>query len=155
MLWLCPPTSPYPFLLTQNLSSKRIAPTDIMWPKLHDQYTQYLWLKGGFIIAFIVVPCREAIFLPKQLLWLTGGYVWTQTGLSCMHSPYLRHLRQNFCYLLCSACLMCLHSRYSHSSCLSWCRCQHNCFLVQYVCMLRLSFLAVFHKHHVLISPWS
>ena len=35
-----------PFLLTQNLSSKRIAPTDNMRPKLHDEYTHHQWLKG-------------------------------------------------------------------------------------------------------------
>ena len=39
-----PPLPIPPFLLAQNLSSKRIAPTDNMWPKLHDEYTQ--WLKG-------------------------------------------------------------------------------------------------------------
>ena len=42
-----PPTSPIPpFLLTQNASSKRIAPTDNMQPKLHDEYTRHQWLKG-------------------------------------------------------------------------------------------------------------
>ena len=35
-----------PLLLVQNLSSKRIAPTDNMRPKLHDEYTRYQWLKG-------------------------------------------------------------------------------------------------------------
>ena len=35
MSGLCLPTSPIPpFLLAQNLSSKRIAPTDNMWSKL-------------------------------------------------------------------------------------------------------------------------
>ena len=32
-----PPPTP-PFFLAQNLSSKRIAPTDNMRPKLHDEY---------------------------------------------------------------------------------------------------------------------
>ena len=32
--------------LAQNLSSKRIAPTDNMWPKLHYAYTRHQWLKG-------------------------------------------------------------------------------------------------------------
>ena len=36
-----PPPIP-PFLLVQNLPSKRIAPTDNMWPKLQDKYTQCL-----------------------------------------------------------------------------------------------------------------
>ena len=40
-----PPPIP-PFLLAKNLSSKRIAPTDNMWPKLHDEYTCRQWLKG-------------------------------------------------------------------------------------------------------------
>ena len=40
-----PPPIP-PFLLAQNLSSKRIVPTDNMWPKLHDEYTHHQWLKG-------------------------------------------------------------------------------------------------------------
>ena len=40
-----PPPIP-PFLLAQNLSSKRIAPTDNMQPKLHDEYTRHQWLKG-------------------------------------------------------------------------------------------------------------
>ena len=35
-----PPPIP-PFLLAQNLSSKRIAPTDNMRPKLHDEYTHH------------------------------------------------------------------------------------------------------------------
>ena len=35
-----------PFLLGQYLSSKRIAPTDNMRPKLHDEYTRHQWLKG-------------------------------------------------------------------------------------------------------------
>ena len=40
-----PPPIP-PFLLAQNLSSKQIAPTDNMRPKLHDEYTRHQWLKG-------------------------------------------------------------------------------------------------------------
>ena len=40
-----PPPIP-PFLLAQNLSSKRIAPTDNVRPKLHDEYTRHQWLKG-------------------------------------------------------------------------------------------------------------
>ena len=40
-----PPPNP-PFLLAQNLSSKRIAPTVNMRPKLHDEYTSHQWLKG-------------------------------------------------------------------------------------------------------------
>ena len=40
-----PPPIP-PFLLAQNLSSKWIAPTDNVWPKLHDKYAHYQWLKG-------------------------------------------------------------------------------------------------------------
>ena len=32
---------PPPFLLVQNLSSKRIVPTDNMRPKLHDEYTRH------------------------------------------------------------------------------------------------------------------
>ena len=32
--------------LAQNLSSKWIAPTDNMRPKLHDEYTRHQWLKG-------------------------------------------------------------------------------------------------------------
>ena len=35
-----PPLIP-PFLLVQNLSSKQIAPTDNMCPKLLDQYTRH------------------------------------------------------------------------------------------------------------------
>ena len=35
-----------PFMLAQNLPSKRIAPTDNMRPKLHDEYTRQCWLKG-------------------------------------------------------------------------------------------------------------
>ena len=34
------------FLLAQNLSSKLIAPTDYMQPKLHDKYTCHQWLNG-------------------------------------------------------------------------------------------------------------
>ena len=41
------PPPPIPlFLLAQYLSSKRIAPTDNMQPKLHDKYTCHQWLKG-------------------------------------------------------------------------------------------------------------
>ena len=40
-----PPPIP-PFLLVQNLSSKWIAPTDNMRPKLHDKDTRHQWLKG-------------------------------------------------------------------------------------------------------------
>ena len=35
-----------PFLLSQNLSSKQIVPTDNMRPKFHDKYTRHQWLKG-------------------------------------------------------------------------------------------------------------
>ena len=35
-----------PFLLAQNLSLKRIVPTDNVQPKLHDEYTCHQWLKG-------------------------------------------------------------------------------------------------------------
>ena len=35
-----------PLLLTQNLSTKWIAPTDNMWPKLHDEYTCHQLLKS-------------------------------------------------------------------------------------------------------------
>ena len=40
-----PPPIP-PFLLAQNLFSKRNAPTDNMQPKFHDEYTRHQWLKG-------------------------------------------------------------------------------------------------------------
>ena len=40
-----PPPIP-PFLLAQDLSSKRIAPTDNVQPKLHDEYTRHQWFKG-------------------------------------------------------------------------------------------------------------
>ena len=47
MPWMCPPTTPIPpFLLAQNLSSKQIAPTDNIRPKLHDEYTRHQLLKG-------------------------------------------------------------------------------------------------------------
>ena len=42
---LPPPPIP-PSLLAQNLSSKRIVPTDNVQPKLHDEYTCHHWLKG-------------------------------------------------------------------------------------------------------------
>ena len=42
----CPPPPIPPFLLAPNLSSKRIAPTDNVRPKLHDEYTHHQWLKG-------------------------------------------------------------------------------------------------------------
>ena len=41
-----PPPPISPFLVAQNLSSKRIAPTDNVWPKLHTEYTRHQWLKG-------------------------------------------------------------------------------------------------------------
>ena len=44
--YACPPPPIPPFLLAQNLSSKWIGPTDNMQPKLHDDYTRHLWLKG-------------------------------------------------------------------------------------------------------------
>ena len=40
-----PPLVP-PFLLAQNLSSKRIAPTDNMWPNFDDDYSRHSLLKG-------------------------------------------------------------------------------------------------------------
>ena len=40
-----PPPIP-PFLLAQNLSSKRIEPTDNMRPKLDDTKWCHQWLKG-------------------------------------------------------------------------------------------------------------
>ena len=47
MLWLCLPTSPYPILLlVQNLSSKRIALTDKMQPKLHEEYIPHTVVQG-------------------------------------------------------------------------------------------------------------
>ena len=39
-----PPIPIPPFFLVQNLSSKRVAPTDIMRPKLHDNYTHHQYL---------------------------------------------------------------------------------------------------------------
>ena len=39
--WTHPPPPIPPFLLVQNLSSKQIAPTDNMRPKLHDEYTRH------------------------------------------------------------------------------------------------------------------
>ena len=41
-----PPSPIPPFMLAQNLSSKRIAPTDNMRLKFHDEYTHHQWLKG-------------------------------------------------------------------------------------------------------------
>ena len=41
-----PPCPIPPILLAQNLSSKRIVPTDNMRPKLHDKYTRHQWLEG-------------------------------------------------------------------------------------------------------------
>ena len=42
-----PTHPPYPILLlVQNLSSKRIAPTDKMQPKLHEEYIPHMWFKG-------------------------------------------------------------------------------------------------------------
>ena len=40
-----PPLIP-PFCQQKNLSSKWIAPTDNMWPRLHDECTHHQWLKG-------------------------------------------------------------------------------------------------------------
>ena len=38
---------PYPILLlVQNLSSKRIAPTNKIQPKLHEEYIPHMWFKG-------------------------------------------------------------------------------------------------------------
>ena len=51
-----PPPIP-PFLLAQNLSSKRITPTDNMWPKLHDKYTHHQWLKGYYLV-FVLPKTR-------------------------------------------------------------------------------------------------
>ena len=42
----CPPPPILPFLLAQNLSSKRIAPTDNMRPKSDDAIWHHRWLKG-------------------------------------------------------------------------------------------------------------
>ena len=42
----CPPPPTSPFLLAQNLSSKRIVPTDNVRPNLHNEYTLHQWLKG-------------------------------------------------------------------------------------------------------------
>ena len=41
-----PPPPISPFLLAQNLSSKRIAPSDNMQPKFHE-YSHHQWLKEG------------------------------------------------------------------------------------------------------------
>ena len=41
-----PPPPIRPFLLAQNLSSKWIAPTENVQPKMHDEYTHHQWLKG-------------------------------------------------------------------------------------------------------------
>ena len=42
----CPPLPIPPFLLVQNLSSKRIAPTDKMRLKSDDAIWRHQWLKG-------------------------------------------------------------------------------------------------------------
>ena len=44
--WTHPPPPYPPFLLAQNLSSKRIAPTDNMRPKSDDAIWHHRWLKG-------------------------------------------------------------------------------------------------------------
>ena len=44
--WTHPPPPIPPFLLAQNLSSKRIAPTDNMRPKSDDAIWRHRWLKG-------------------------------------------------------------------------------------------------------------
>ena len=44
--WTHPPPPIPPFLLVQNLSSKRIAPTDNMRPKSDDAIWRHRWLKG-------------------------------------------------------------------------------------------------------------
>ena len=36
-----PPPAILPFVLLQHLPSKRIAPTNNMWSKLHDEYTHH------------------------------------------------------------------------------------------------------------------
>ena len=41
-----PPPPVPPFLLAQNLPSKRIAPTDNMRPKSDDAKKRHWWLKG-------------------------------------------------------------------------------------------------------------
>ena len=44
--WTHPPPPIPPFLLAQNLSSKRIALTDNMWPKSDNAKWHHRWFKG-------------------------------------------------------------------------------------------------------------
>ena len=46
-----------PFLLAQNLSSKRVAPTDNMQPKFQDEYTRHQWLKGEHLHVYSLEVC--------------------------------------------------------------------------------------------------
>ena len=50
-----------PFLLAQNLSSKRIVPTDNMRPKLHDKYTHHQWLK--FLSPLVTIYSEPAVYI--------------------------------------------------------------------------------------------
>ena len=43
------------------ISSKWIAPTDNMWPKLHDEYAGHQWLKG--LLHAIAIVDREIFML--------------------------------------------------------------------------------------------
>ena len=53
-----PPYPIPPFLVTQNLSSKWIVPTDNMRPELHDEYTCHqVKLKTWEILSMRVYPC--------------------------------------------------------------------------------------------------
>ena len=83
----CPPPPIPPFLLAQNLSSKRIAPTDNMRSKLHDEYTHYQWLKHSKFSCHnyrtTARPTKNP--LTQLILWQLVNMMFP--GLHCIAEP--------------------------------------------------------------------
>ena len=71
----CQPERCTPLPLAQNLSSKRIVPTDDMWPKSDDTKRRHQLLKGEENMKFIsaTLKCASAMTPSQRVvseLWL-------------------------------------------------------------------------------------
>ena len=85
-----PPHPIPPFLVTQNLSSKQIGPTDNMRPKLHDEYTchqvklktwKYYQWECIFVHWTSLKLCVGLLLMPMYsilpAMWMTTNYKHT------------------------------------------------------------------------------
>ena len=93
--WTHPPPPVPPFLLAQNLSSKRIAPTNNMWPKSDDAKSRHRLVRVNRCFVSIMNFLKEAeyhFYFAGLCLWETSR----SRSPALLHLPFSQHSLPGF-----------------------------------------------------------